>query len=39
MPTIIILHSQSSLGNIFTKCSDIIQGIIHTDISDHMNIH
>ena len=35
MPTRITQNSISSLDNIFTNCSDVIQGVIHTDISDH----
>ena len=35
MPTRITQHSQSSLDNILTNCSDVIRGLIHTDISDH----
>ena len=35
MPTIITQTSQSSLGNILTNCSNVIQGIIHLDISEH----
>ena len=35
MPTRITQNSISSLDNIFTNCSDAIQGVIHTDISDH----
>ena len=35
MPTRITQNSISSLDNIFTNCSDVIQGVIHTYISDH----
>ena len=35
MPTIIIQNAQSSLDNILTNCSNVIQGMIHTDISYH----
>ena len=35
MSTRITQNSQSSLDNIFTNCSDVIRGIIHTDIIDH----
>ena len=35
MPTRITQNSISSLDNIFTNCSDVIRGVIHTDISDH----
>ena len=35
MPTRITQNSISSLDNICKKCSDVIQGVIHTDISDH----
>ena len=35
MPTRNTQNSISSLDNIFTTCSDVIQGIIHTYISDH----
>ena len=35
MPTRITQNSQSSLDNILTNCSNVIQGLIHTDICDH----
>ena len=35
MPTRITQNSISSLDNIFTNCSDVIRGIIHTDISEN----